>query len=509
MKKKVENGTVEVPRDYFLRMAKLDYNSYRQALAREFFQNSSDAQASVIEVIFDEEARSITVVDDGVGMDYDTIKNKLLVLGGSKKRVGDTGAFGKAKEVLYFSWEKYEVRTRNLIVKGQGAEYTIETVDSSYRGCTSTIWIWDAEEFSSIRSAFRYVAQKFQIDCTIIVNEETMESTLLRGRLVRSMGWADLYVDSSNVDAWQLQCRINGQWMFSSYHGETGLGQLVLELKENSADCLNSNRDGLKGDFNSQFMQLVKELVTDKKSALEAENPTIRTMYEGTGKVCVNYGLFKEEIELHIGEVLEDGSGKASDIIQAVIDSIPSENITPVKMDRLKAAVKNRDFTFDAARLAFIGYEPDFVTVYEDKDSKRVEKFMKSSQAKIIAKAWTEVVRQVLLDVEWYGQFTAGFNFEGKKAAAYELVDGEVYFYLNPDLLISDVPKKDAKFGPLVHKVMFREDLKAKAIHEVTHLWKGLHNEDFMLRCEYVRAQTWKSQSIYPKIIKEAFAKAL
>jgi hypothetical protein len=296
--------------------------------------------------------------------------------------------------------------------------------------------------------------------------------------------------------------------MFSSYHGESDLGQIILELNQNSAECLNSNRDSLKGDFSSQFNALVKEILVDKKSALEKENPTIRSMYEGTGKVCVGYNYFKEEIERNIEEVIEDGKGKSGAIIQAVLDSIPDENMTTVKMDRIHAAVMNQDFSFDIERLAFIGYEPDFVTVYEDKDSKRVEKFMRSSQAKIIAKAWTEVLRQVLLDIKWYGEFTAGFNFESKKAASYEKIGDEVYFYLNPDLLISEVPKEDAKFGPLVHKVMFREDLISKAVHEITHLYQGLHNESFTSRLEWVRAQTWKSDKVYPKIIKEAFVKA-
>jgi hypothetical protein len=87
-------GQVAVPQEYFLKMAKADYSDWQEALAREFLQNSLDAGASKVEVTIDKTGRTITCVDDGCGMDESTIVEKLLVLGGSKKRAGSVGAFG-------------------------------------------------------------------------------------------------------------------------------------------------------------------------------------------------------------------------------------------------------------------------------------------------------------------------------------------------------------------------------------------------------------------------------
>jgi len=54
-----KRGRVEVPAEYFLKMAKNDYTNWKRALAREFYQNSIDARASVIEVTADVSRRRI------------------------------------------------------------------------------------------------------------------------------------------------------------------------------------------------------------------------------------------------------------------------------------------------------------------------------------------------------------------------------------------------------------------------------------------------------------------
>ena len=508
----VENGRVEVPRDYFLRMAKMDYNDYREALAREFYQNSVDASATVINVHFDNEERSITVTDNGIGMDYDVIKNKLLVLGGSEKRTGDVGAFGKAKEVLYFSWQRYEVRTRNLLVTGKGAEYTIQRVGDWHDGTTSKIWMWRVEEdFVSFKHSFRQVAQRFQVYTSIKIDDVVVDGLLKKGTFVKDLGWAEVYCDSKKTGSWRFQVRIQGQWMFSEYHGEDDIGEVVLELKSDSADCLTSNRDALKAEYKKQFSLWIKEVLLDRKSALEAKNPTIRKKYKGTGKVEVNLERFMAEVKKQLDRITGGSTtiqeGQREEIFDALLDIIPAENMNTSRMDRIQAELSRDDFNFDLTRIAFIGYEPDFVVVHELKDKASTEKFMGTKKAKVLAKAWTEILKQVLLDIEWYGAFTAGFNFEQKKAAAYEKIGDDYYFYLNPTKMLEEVDAsfRKIRYDALVVRTMLREDLLQKAIHEISHLQCGYHNDGFTSRCELVRARTWKSFDIYPKLLKEAF----
>jgi len=510
-----ENGKVEVPRDYFLRMAKLDYNDYKEALAREFFQNSVDARATRIDISFNEDG-TIVVHDNGVGMDYDIIRNKLLVLGGSQKREGDTGAFGKAKEVLYFSWENYSVRTQNLLVTGMGADYTIETVEDYHEGTTSTIKLWDASEINNFRYAFQRVAGLFEVSTRIFIADEEIESSMRRGVLARDLGWGSLYVDDTKSKTYYYQVRINGQWMFQSYHGDDGLGQIVLELNVGSTECLNSNRDSLKAEYRQQFSKLVREISVDNKSALQAKNPTVREKYVGTGKVKVLFQKIQDLVQKAIGDSIgtdyiaaedldEDGR---KEVLNTILSQLPGTNITPRIAEQIATELTDADFNFDPARLSFLGYEPDFVVVHETAQSKEVKKFMKSKNSKVLALAWTAVLKQVLLDTEWYGEFTAGFNFKKDEAAAFERDgDGNVYFYINPTTLLNDVPVKDKKFGPFVRKGMFREDLLTKAIHEIAHLEYDGHNESFSARVDWIRAQTWKSIDLYPTLVFEAFRK--
>src|SRR5574343_2116131 len=118
-------GTVGIPKEYFFTMGTRDYTSYESALPREFYQNSIDAGASQITVEFDDEEKTITITDDGCGMDRDIILNKLLVLGGSHKSEGSVGAFGKAKEILYFAWIKYCIRSNYCVVNGENDKFTL------------------------------------------------------------------------------------------------------------------------------------------------------------------------------------------------------------------------------------------------------------------------------------------------------------------------------------------------------------------------------------------------
>jgi hypothetical protein len=513
----VENGQVAVPRDYFLRMAKMDYNDYKEALAREFYQNSVDAGASTIDVNFYSAERKIVVKDNGCGMDYSTIKDKLLVLGGSEKRSDSVGAFGKAKEVLYFSWEKYEVRTRDLVVRGRGADYTIERTNDHHHGTTSTIWMWEDEDLTYFEWAFRSVAKKFQVDTSIRINDMDIVCDMKRGDFVKNLGWASIYVEPSSGNNWRCNVRIQGQWMFSHYHGEDDLGKIVLELHRSSTDALTSNRDALNSKYKEEFSKFIRELITNRNSAIERENPTIRKKYKGTGKVAVALEKLKEGLKECIntlkGGVIEDNEvvlseDEKEEIIDYFLDSIPASNMSLEDLQRIEQEVEASRFV-DIERLAFVGYEPEFVTIYDTKDKTSSERFMKTKKAKVLARAWTSIIKQVLLDIGWYGLFTAGFNFQSKLAAGFEKIDDEVYFYLNPTTLLTETEAKfrEIRYDAKAVRHMLREDLLQKAIHEITHLYTPYHNEGFTSKCEWVRARTWKSIDIYPTLVNEAFQK--
>ena len=501
-----EDGVVSIPKSYFFKMAKLDYTKWQSALPREFYQNSVDAGASLIEVDADESSRVIRIADNGCGMDYDTIKNKLLVFGGSKKDAGSVGAFGKAKEILFFSWVKYRIRTQDWLVTGEGAKYTIEKVEDWHEGTLCSIWIWDSEDFEVTLKHFQYVAGYFEVNCQINYLGEEVISSLCRGRLARSMPWADLYIDDS-IKSYYVSVRIDGQWMFEEWQSASyELGKIMLEIHGDSIQVLTSNRDGLRGEYLRNFRDLVSEIVTDTISALEPERVVVKEKFTGTGKIAVNRKKATERMTKFLKELDDEPIKVIEEVIDRVIDVLPEENITSVDMDRVEETVKRGSYWDHEDRFSFIGFQPDFHVMYEEEimSSEKLEKYMKRRNVVNLAVAWTEVLKQVLLDVEKYVEYHVGFDFSLTVTAAYSLVDGDHYFYLNPELLLSDC-QGDPKWYS--QKMLLREDLILKAIHEITHLYCISHNEDFTTRAEWIRARTWKSISIYPKIIKESFVK--
>jgi hypothetical protein len=122
------------------RMAKLlgpqlygNLNDIGEVTIKELFQNSFDALKGAIEkgqrkdghiqIVLDDKARTITLIDDGTGMTPDTINNAFLTLAGTMKETERaSGGLGIAKMLFLFGNESLKLRTiRN------GLESTLET----------------------------------------------------------------------------------------------------------------------------------------------------------------------------------------------------------------------------------------------------------------------------------------------------------------------------------------------------------------------------------------------
>ena len=131
---------VQVPHSYF-RKAKMEYADWRWAMIREFIQNSYDAQATTIDfrlTVNDRDAIELSVDDDGIGMDRDTLENVLLCMGGSRKPEGAIGGFGYAKAILFFAHQSYTIRTQDLRVEGSGGEYRLSVENTVVVGTQIT-----------------------------------------------------------------------------------------------------------------------------------------------------------------------------------------------------------------------------------------------------------------------------------------------------------------------------------------------------------------------------------
>jgi len=139
MKKQIKIGPE------FFAKAKNDYNDWHWAIIREFMQNSIDCGSDTIGIsinLDNDGETSLVVENNGEPMTRDIMENKLLSLGSSGKEFKDSvGGFGKAKEILYFCHSAYTIKSGNIVVKGSGAEYTIEQSDDKVDGTASAILI--------------------------------------------------------------------------------------------------------------------------------------------------------------------------------------------------------------------------------------------------------------------------------------------------------------------------------------------------------------------------------
>jgi hypothetical protein len=99
---------------------------------KETMQNSLDAVRQAqemglteqprIDISLDKPGRTFTIEDNGVGMDYDTILNAYIRLGGSQKGSVASGGLGMAKAAFLFGSEKVEVTT---VKNGVKSEFTV------------------------------------------------------------------------------------------------------------------------------------------------------------------------------------------------------------------------------------------------------------------------------------------------------------------------------------------------------------------------------------------------
>ena len=486
------NGKVKVDGAYFLKMAKADYRNYRQALWREIYQNSIDAGSTEIRVLFDQDNRSISILDNGCGMDLETLQNKLLALGGTKKGEGAVGAFGKAKELELFSWEKYRLHTHNLLLMGSGDDYTITETEDYCDGCSITLYIQEDENFGYICDYATTVARLIETNCSIFVNDELVECTTPRGEFVKELELGKIYVNKELPSFHYTRVRINGIWMFDHYVGEE-MPHITLELSGDSIESLTSNRDGLKGGSLDSANIFFRQLAADRKSALFPDKELITLRAKGTegSKIEVSYN------DIEFVETMAQNSGE--DFMEALARflSVSNEDLDAA-LTRIRLAQETVD-RWDYEQLRFFGFRWDTVHKFEKGQESEARDFLdggiaKAKRAKTLMTLWGETLKQVMLDNRIYEEFTIGFSWDSDQQASMEKTNDGVFFYLNPKVL--------DKF-PMDNRKRLVRKLRQYAIHEITHLTWPYHDENFVSRMQNVIDEnTWKSDRVYDQIAK-------
>jgi len=155
MEHPMERKLVSTPKLFFIKERDQTYSNWTVSFFREFFQNSTDANAKNISITlqdadgrgaFDEvgdHTRKVTRVvidDDGVGMTEEILDKVYFAIGQTTKDDGSSvGGYGRARLMTCFSQARYSILTLDRFVMGDGPNYVNYNLDEAAEALSKAI----------------------------------------------------------------------------------------------------------------------------------------------------------------------------------------------------------------------------------------------------------------------------------------------------------------------------------------------------------------------------------
>lgn len=302
---------IDVPGDYFARTAAREYaDDAGLAVVREFAQNSCDAGCTVFALGF--QSGWIYAVDNGRGCDAKTLREKVLRPLESQKGEGSVGGFGKAKELLYFANEEWEIRTRDILVKGSYLNVTEFTEGLPMaEGFTAKVKFPEALWRKAYENARDFFEASERPGVTWMLSGNKVMTRVTRTkRAAKDFGFAKAYVNRDNGDTY-MYLRTKGLLTGKRYcYHPREVGQIVMEITGESIDLLTPARDNFKSFDNRQAVEgWLNGLVTDYR----------RELAEDEGDEL----LFLDDDTLVMDE------GPAQTPVKPVVEAIPTRDVVP------------------------------------------------------------------------------------------------------------------------------------------------------------------------------------
>ncbi len=495
---------VQVPHSYF-RKAKSEYADWRWAMIREFIQNSYDAQATTIDfrlTVNDSDAIELSVDDDGIGMDRDTLENVLLCMGGSRKPEGAIGGFGYAKAILFFAHQSYTIHTRNLRVEGNGGEYRLSEEGAVVAGAQITV---ELDDDSDLSDEWRERIVHYAAACYMEYATGRPVTIRLDGEeLPQNNDSAyDFYVQTPLGTVWYNEepdnCRsefvvfVSGLPMFTeAFYSRTNQSALVggIELESGSAR-LTANRDGFNAQTSDLFAKVVGDLIQDQSKVRYGQALDLTINLNRANRLdCLN------------PPVTGDDSGAAPSALLRLL------------CPETKQASALAGYAAALARITQQRYPPNFHIKVESLAARRsvnsqayittsalVAEMNKQRNAKL-AHRWRAALIHILCCSWALDNGITCHGTSGQLIDDWEIFDGAItdlhvcyqespveagFCFMENTLGLCSAPQ-DGKascqiyINPLLltEETKFRPgDLLDVAYHEVAHLWESHHGEAF------------------------------
>lgn len=507
----MNTNTIVIPPGYFIRAVKQEYSNYKEALWRELFQNSLDANATVMEIQIHDQG--FTFEDNGTGMDESTLINGMLTLGGSVKSEDSTGGFGQAKNLLTLCHENYEIISRDNYVRGSGISYSLEKIRGPYNG--TLLKVTPVAEFnwrkdSEINNLKILLAKSDLVNKSgsrVRVNVNGQDWSSIResagNRITEVSGipvpdFFRLYSKKIEYKSAMVNVRINGLYMFPIYlQGEPIKKRITVELVGNTRSYLTSNRDGLKPEYANQCAQIVERILSD--SNFDRSKPRKFVFRGKAGKIkfdlikhLVDAGIEKADeivsalIPTTVGGTLKTGPSSAFgnpdfrtdsilDTLEREIDSLPITQRQKLDMQLIRQKID--DLTVLSARDADLEHE--LYIDLGDSDHTEIPKRYRpgtlSARVEKIVKFWKHGIETVhLFNLNAQETYSIGITLDSTCVARRSVENGNPVYWINPEHELF----RFSKGTELAHSII------QTSAHEVTHKFVSGHNESFISKFE-------------------------
>lgn len=462
-----------------------NYANHRSALVRELLQNSIDAGAR--NIYFNCEKDSISCKDDGIGMTRDVLTEKFLTLGATGKEGGGTiGGYGRAKLLVAFAQESYEIISHDYKVSGVGSGYSIEDNEFT-NGCEFKIKTKETDW----ERYFNQIVAFCSFRTNIYFNGTKIENRIHRGRKIRELSFGELWVNKSpdSFSSGRLLVRVNGVLMFTRTIATKA--QVILEIfPAISREVMISNRDSLVYDKQNEVDEFINEISSESISALEKKNKKV-IQFVNDGSALVSRKKNKEiKTEKEIIEGFQAGQLTQ---IAAFMDNVAK--MPQFESETVPCYQKHASW-LDAAMLIADSQNPKINKVIPFYDLSVVKEG--STRLKLL-KVWKTIIEFVAekYTEKFNHEFRFGFGFTfSDSAKAQCFTRGEInYLLLNP-------VDESGNMAFSINKRESLAELIALAVHEVAHVRSSYHNEDFAQAMTFVMMEVLKAESELMQAIK-------
>lgn len=485
---------------------------------KETLQNSYDAGATKFIVNLYKDERSAEVIDNGSGMDEDTLLDVFLSVGGSKKEPDDDdygyqsiGGFGDAKKIVCFCWDRWEIHTLDNYLNNELIGVKLEK-KNEIDGTRIKVWMDSEFEPEYVYEYLSLCQLNINIEVNVLVDNVVVKSTrvekLRRNKLINDLGFAKLYVNKSRPSE-KMIVRLNGLALF--VEPIDGIkATCVLEL-ESAVDpkskeyMLNVTREQLTWSYRSQVHAVIRDMLSDPVKALKPRKEERIVVMKGIGacaSVSSSVNQPTEIVTIKVADYLErfaheDGIDELREAKDSVIDiRVPVNQVEKVRhfiddlnfaelMNFINANKSAKRKILDALKV------PVLMEVIDNGDEKDVlqqvfpydiiikgttKKRYNSVKYQRLLLAWHKTIQYVCYYNTWngnevdLGNYKIGFVFDDDILAQRCVLENDVCYLLNP----SDLTFQNYSWRGIILELVDR------ATHEIAHNYEQDHNGNFI-----------------------------